>query len=335
VAAVRSHLVRAVVCRELGDPESLAVEERPSPPIGADQLRLRVRACGVNYVDALFVAGRYQIRPEPPFVPGSEIAGDVIEVGSAVRGWTVGDRASASVGLGGFVDEAVVAAGACHPTPATLDDPRAATMGQSYSTAWFTLTRRTRLEPGEWVVALGAGGGVGLATLDVARALGARTLAVASSAEKLQRCIERGVHDVVNAGYEDVKSRVRMLTGGGADVVVDPVGGELSEAGLRSLREQGRLMVLGFASGEIPRLPANQVLLRNRHVIGVDWGAWALSRPREQRVLWGEVADAVTAGRLDPVAPTVLPLDRAAQALRDLLERRVVGKLCLVPEATA
>jgi NADPH:quinone reductase len=321
------------VCRELGEPESLVIEERPSPLLGPDRLRLRVRACGVNYVDALFVAGRYQIRPEPPFVPGSEIAGEVIEVGPDVRGWAVGDRAIASVGLGGFVDEAVVPAAACNPTPATVDDPRAATMGQSYSTAWFTLTRRTHVEPGEWVAALGAGGGVGLATLDVARALGARTLAVASSADKLQRCIERGVHDVVNAGYEDVKDRVRTLTGGGADVVVDPVGGALSEAGLRALREQGRLMILGFASGEIPRLPANHVLLRNRLVIGVDWGAWALSRPREQRVLWGEVADAVTAGRLDPVAPTVLPLEAAATALRDLLERRVVGKLCLVPDA--
>lgn len=321
--------MRAVVCRELGEPETLVVEEREPVACGPGRVRVRVWAAGLNYVDALFVQGRYQIKPPLPFVPGSELAGEITEIGDGVDGLAVGDRVMASVGLGAFVDEAVLAAGQVIPIPDRLSYGQAATMGQSYATAWFTLTRRTVLTETDWVLVLGAAGGVGLATLDVARALGASTIAAASGREKLDLCIARGAHQVIDYSTEDLKGRARELTDGGVGVVVDPVGGPLAEQALRSLGDDGRFMVVGFASGEIPALPANQILLRNRRVIGVDWGAWALGHPEENRWLLQEVLDRVADGSLDPVEPTAYPLDEVGTALRDLLERRVVGKACL------
>lgn len=326
--------MRAVVCQAFDEPERLVIEDRETEVCVPGRVRVRVWASGLNFVDALIVQGRYQIRPGLPFVPGSELSGEVTEVGDGVEGWAVGDRVMASVGLGGFVDEAVLRPEQLTRIPDELTFGQAATMGQSYATAWFTLTRRTQLRPGEWVVTFGAAGGVGLAVLDAARALGANTLAVASTPEKLQLCIERGAHAVVDSSAPvdeagTVRQRIRDITGGGADVVVDPVGGPLAEEGLRSLGEGGRLMVVGFASGEIPSLPANQVLLRNRSVIGVDWGAWAMSHGGENAQLLDEVLAAVADGRLSPVEPSVFPLSEVGTALRDLLERRIVGKACL------
>ncbi len=178
---------------------------------------------------------------------------------------------------------------------------------------------------------LGAAGGVGLAMLDVARALELNTIAVASSREKLELCIRRGAHEVIDYTEEDLKARVREITGGGADIAVDPVGGPHAEAALRSLGEFGRLIIIGFASGDIPSLPANQMLLRNRSVLGVDWGMWALAHGAENAELMGEVLDAVGRGALTPVEPESVPLLEAGRAMRDLLDRRVSGKLCLVP----
>ncbi len=307
------------------------VDEREPGPCGPGQVRIRVRAAGVNFVDALFVQGRYQIQPPLPFVPGSELAGEVTEVGgqAEAEGWRVGERVLASVGLGAFADEVLVPASVPVRIPDELSDGQAATIGQSYATAWFTLTRRTTLSPEDWVLVLGAAGGLGLATLDVARCLGARTVAAASDAERLRLCIERGAHEVVDYSVEELRHRVREITSGGADVAVDPVGGPLAEQALRSLGNGGRLAILGFASGDIPQLPANQVLLRNRTVLGVDWGAWAMANPEDNRSLFAEVLQAVVERRLHPVEPTAYPLESAAVALRDLLERRVVGKACL------
>jgi len=337
--------MRAVVCRTLGEPEELDVIERDSAPCGPGQVRIRVWAAGVNYVDALFVQGRYQIKPPLPFVPGSELAGEITEIGSDVATlsadtiddttddgsprWQVGDRVFASIGLGAFADEVLVPASVPVPIPANLSYGQAATMGQSYATAWFTLTRRTAVQAGDWVVVLGAAGGLGLATLDVARCLGANTIAVASSAERLRLCIERGAHQVVDYSSEDLKTRVRELTDGGAQIVIDTVGGPTTDAALRSLGNGGRLMVLGFASGDIPDVAANQVLLRNRSVLGVDWGAWAMAEPEANRALMDEVLGCVESGDLRPVEPTGYALKDASSALRDLLERRVVGKACL------
>lgn len=322
--------MRAVVCTRFDEPEALELRQLDTPPCGPCDARVHVWASGLNYVDALFVQGRYQIRPPLPFVPGSELAGEVTEVGDEVDGVAVGDRVMASIGLGGYADEVVVAADRLVAIPDRLSYGQAATMTQSYATAWYALTRRTTLAPDEWVVVLGAAGGVGLAAIDVARALGAKVVAAASSPEKLAVCIERGAHGVVDYGTEPLKERVRELTDGGSDVVVDPVGGDLAEPALRSLGDGGRYLVIGFASGSIPNLPANQILLRNRTVLGVDWGAWALADPGADAELFSEVLAAVDHGSLDPAEPTVYPLAEAGSALRDLLERRVTGKACLV-----
>jgi len=321
--------MRAVVCKELGDPEGLTVEQVPTVPCGPGEVRVRIWACGVNYVDALFVQGRYQIKPAVPFTPGSEISGELTEIGAEVDGWSIGDRVISSIGLGGFADEIVIDPARLLPLPDRLTFGQGATMFQSYATAWFTLTRRTSVAAGDWVGTLGAAGGVGLAMIDVARSLGASTLAAVSSAERARLCIERGAHSVVDYSAEDLKTRVRELTDGGADVMIDPVGGPLADAALRSLGENGRLMVVGFASGTIPDLPANQILLRNRQVIGVDWGAWALANVDENDALMAEVMEAIERGVLNPIEPDEYPLADAGQALRDLLERRVTGKVCL------
>lgn len=309
----------------------MVISEGPRRDCPPASVRISIRAAGLNYVDALFTQGKYQIKPPLPFTPGSELAGEVVEVGSSVKGWNVGDRVCASVGLGGYTEEAILAPSQLLRIPDTLSFGQAATMIQSYATAWFTLTRRVPVKAGESVVVLGAAGGVGLAALDVARALDARTVAVASTDEKLTLCTERGADDAINYATEDLKTRMRDLTGGGADVVVDPVGGPFSEAALRGLGTFGRLAIIGFATGDIPSLPTNQVLLRNRSVVGIDWGAWAMGDPDQNGELLDEVMAAAGEGRLDPIEPVTYPLERVADALNDLLGRRVTGKAALVP----
>jgi NADPH2:quinone reductase len=331
--------MRAVVCEELGPPSSLVIGERPDPPPpGPGFVTIAVEAAGVNYVDALFVQGQYQIKPRLPFVPGSEVAGTIAAVGDGVTGLAVGDRVLASCGLGGFAEQVTVAADAAVPLPGELDAARAATFTQSYATALFSLRDRARLAPDEIVLVLGAGGGIGLATIDVARALGARTIAAASSAGKRDAAVAAGAAAVIDTSTESVKIRARELASEiagrpvtGVDVVMDPVGGELAEEALRAIGEGGRYLVVGFASGTIPSLPLNQVLLRNRTLLGVDWGAWAMAHPAPQAALLRDLLGWVHEGRLQPTAPTTYPLARTAEALDDLLARRVVGKLALVP----
>jgi NADPH2:quinone reductase len=324
--------VRAAVCNELGPPSVLRVEERPDPEPGPGQVAVAVEAAGVNFVDGLFVAGEYQIKPALPFVPGSEVAGHVVAVGTDVSNVAVGDRVLASVGLGGFASRVVVAANSAIALPEGLDAARAATFTQSYSTCLFALRDRAAAAPGETVLVLGAGGGVGLAAIGVARALGCRVLGVASSADKRQAALDAGAEAVVDPAAESVKDVARAWAGGtGVDLVVDPIGGALAEPSLRALGDRGRYLVVGFASGDIPSVPLNQILLRNRSVIGIDWGIWAMTHSAEQRALLDDLLAMVAAGTLDPVRPAEYPLDDVAGALEDLLGRRAVGKIALVP----
>jgi NADPH2:quinone reductase len=323
--------MQRVVCTRWGAPEDLEVVEEQVPAPGPGQVLVEVAAAGVNFVDALFVAGTYQIKVPPPFTPGSELAGTVQALGEGVEGLALGDRVLCSVGLGAYASHVVVPARAAVPVPEGLDLDRAAALVQSYCTAWFSLTRRTTVAPGSTVLVLGAAGGVGLAAIDVARHLGARVLAAASSPAKLDAARAAGAHEAIDYSVESLKERARELSGGGVDVVVDPVGGPHTDAALRALGELGRLLVIGFAAGEIPSVPVNQVLLRNRSVIGVDWGAWAMANAAQQRDLLDEVLGAVEREELRPAAPTVRPLDDAGVVLRDLLERRLQGKVVLSP----
>lgn len=321
--------MRTVICQELSGPDGLTIENRPSPQCPPGQVRVAVKASGLNYVDALFTQGRYQIKPPLPFTPGSEIAGVITEAGSSVEGWSIGERVSASIGLGGYSEEVLLNPTQIVRVPTRLSFGQAATMIQSYATAWFALTRRTQVRPGEWIVVLGAAGGVGLAVIDVAKSLGANVIAAASTTEKLSLCSRRGADAAINYSTEDLKSRVREITRGGANKVLDPIGGTLCEQGLRSLDVNGQLMIIGFATGDIPSIPANQILLRNRDVIGVDWGAWAMANPAENNQVIDEILAAVSTGTINPIEPKSYPVEQVNAALNDLLERRVTGKACL------
>jgi NADPH2:quinone reductase len=322
--------MRRVACVELGPPEVLTVEETAPASPGPGQVAVDVEAAGVNYVDALFVSGEYQIKPPLPFVPGSEVAGVVSALGDGVEGLEIGDRVMAVPGLGGYAEQVVLGHRQVVPVPGDLDAPRAATFVQSYATAAFALTRRTTVAGGEVVLVLGAGGGVGLAATDVATALGARVIGAASNEEKRAAAVAMGAVAVIDTATEDLKARARELGGGGVDLVVDPIGGDATEPALRALRWGGRYVVIGFAAGAIPSLPLNQVLLNNRTVLGVDWGAWSMRDPAGQGRLLDELGAMVADGRIHPIAPTTYPLEDAAPALRDLLERRITGKVALV-----
>jgi len=323
--------MRAVVCQQLGPLSDLVIEDRQSLAPGPDEVIIDVRAAGVNYVDGLICQGRYQIKPPTPFVPGSEIAGEVTAAGSAVKGVSVGDRVIAMTGFGGFADQVAVPAASVIPIPSNLEFGQAAALIQSYSTALFTLTKRTTVAPGEWVLVLGAGGGIGLASIDVSIALGARVIAAASSPDKLEAAEAMGAEETIAYEDEDLKTRARELSGGGVDVVLDSVGGKHAEPALRATRWNGRYCVVGFASGTIPALPMNQVLLNNRTVVGVDWGAWTFRDHEGYRALLGELMAMVGDGKLHPPIPTERPLVEAARAMEDLIARNVTGKVVLVP----
>jgi NADPH:quinone reductase len=327
--------MRAVVCHELGPIENLVVEERASAPLGPNDVRVAVTACGVNYVEGLIVQGLYQIKPPTPFVPGMEVVGRIVEVGNEVTTRAVGERVFANVMIGGYVSESVIHEARTLVLPDSLTDGQAATFMQSYMTGMFALRERTGVRDGETMLVLGAGGGVGLAAIDLGVALGLRVIAAASSAEKRALATSMGAEAVIDTSVDDVKERSKewAATIGrptGVDVLYDPVGGELGETCLRALGEGGRYVVIGFVGG-IPRLPANQILLRNRTVVGVDWGAWAGRHAAENEAMLSDVLDLVASGRLHPVEPTTYPLDHAAQALGDLANRRVAGKVALIP----
>jgi NADPH2:quinone reductase len=323
--------VRAVVCSEFAPIDQLHIEERPDPEPGPGKVVVAVRAAGVNFVDGLFVQGKYQIKPPLPFTPGGEVAGDVVAVGDGVDSVAVGDRVLAMPWLGGFSSHVEVAAGGAVPIPGALSYGQAAALVQSYGTMLFAYTKRLSVQPGEWVLVLGAGGGIGLAAVDVARHFGARVIAAASSPEKLAAAVAAGAEATIDYESEDLKARAREISGGGVDIVVDPVGDRYADPALRALGWMGRYLVIGFAGGQIPSLPINQVLLNNRSLVGVDWGAWTMRDPAGNQELLALMMQLAGSGGISPVEPTPFPLDDVVDVLSALQDRKVAGKVVLVP----
>ncbi|HVM63971.1 MAG TPA: NADPH:quinone oxidoreductase family protein [Acidimicrobiales bacterium] len=328
--------MRAAVCRELGPPESVRVEEMPAPELGPGQVRVRVQAASVNFPDVLLVAGDYQLKVPPPFVPGSELAGVVVEVagdlsGGADRGSgpAVGQRVAGNTLVGAFAEEAVVSASSLTPVPDAVGDEAAAAFGVAHRTAYHVLRSVAGLEPGDELVVLGAGGGVGLAAVQLGVVLGATVTAVASSEEKLAAAAAMGATHLVDHRAGDLRGSLRAALPGGADVVVDPVGGALSEPALRTLRFGGRFVTVGYASGEIPRIALNLVLLKGVAVLGFQFIDFATHMPErrardetELQQLWAE-------GRAFPHIGATFSLDDAAGALRWVADGRAVGKVVI------
>jgi NADPH2:quinone reductase len=321
--------MRAIVCNELGPPENLRIEERPRLAPGPGQVSIAVKAAGVNFVDTLLTQGLYQIKPQPPFVPGSDVAGVIDAVGEGVTHLKEGDPVMGSSGLNAFAEYVVCPARGVFPLPEELDFERAAGFVQSYATSLFALETRGGLQEGETLLVLGAAGGTGSAAMDIAMAMGAKVIAAASSDEKLASCKERGAIGLINYETEDLKLRAKELSGGGVDMVYDPVGGDYSEQALRALAPGGRHLVIGFAAGEIPRVPFNLVLLKQCQVVGVDWGGWVSKNFEENYALLKKLGTLLDSGRLKPPAPQTYRFEDAPQALRDLMNRKVIGKAVL------
>jgi NADPH2:quinone reductase len=323
-------LMKTMLVQELGSLDALEIVEAPRSELGQGHVRVDVLACGLNYVDSLMIEGRYQIKPPVPYRPGSEIVGRITEVASGVENLKVGDRVFVPIGQGGFSNEAIVHASRALPIPDSLSDGQGATFMQSYLTAWFAFQHRAVIQEGDTMLVLGAGGGVGLAAVDLAVSMGVKVIVAASSAEKRQLGLDLGAFGAIDVLTEDVKVRARELSDNKLDLVYDPVGGDLAEQCLRALSPGGQYLVVGFVAG-IPRLPANHILLTNRTVVGIDWGAWMLRNQQANGEMLLEVMKEISAGRLHPVEPKSYPMTDAVQAMRDLQNRQVAGKVALIP----
>ena len=319
--------MKAVLCKAFGPPESLVVEEVPAPAMRENGVRVRVHAAGVNFPDVLIIQGKYQYKPDFPFSPGGEASGEVIEVGPEVTRVKPGDRVVAGMTYGAFAEEVVADEHRVLPVPGDLDLTTAAGVSLTYGTSAYALIQRGELKPGETLLVHGAAGGVGLAAVEIGKVLGARVIATAGSDEKLAVAAERGADEVINYSKGPFRERVKELTGGnGADVIYDPVGGDIFEQSLRCINWGGRLLVIGFTSGRIPQAPANLVLLKGCSIVGVFWGSW-LGRGGEGNARnMARVFEWIREGKLRPHISHRFPLERASEALYALIERRVIGK---------
>jgi NADPH:quinone reductase len=326
--------VKAILCSRFGGPEVLEVGEVDEPVAGEDQVVIDVAACAINFPDLLMIQDLYQFKPGLPYVPGSEVAGVIRQTGPGVDTFSVGDRVIGSVSTGGLAERAVLPAGRLVGVPDGISMDQAAGLIYAYGTAHHALRDRAQVQPGESLLVLGAAGGVGLAAVELGRLMGARVIAAASTHEKLALCRKRGADETINYAVEDLKARVRELTGGaGADVVYDPVGGAYSEPAVRSTAWAGRYLVIGFAAGDIPRVPLNLPLLRGCSIVGVFWGAFVGRNPDGLRRTVAQLAEWWRSGELAPHVFHNYPLERTADAFRDLAERRVLGKVVIDPGA--
>lgn len=326
--------MKAIVCEQFGPPSQLVLKDLPSPQPGAGQVLVSVRACSLNFPDTLIIQGKYQFKPELPFTPGSDIAGVVKAVGEGVSQYKVGDEVFGFVMHGGYAEEVVADSKNVFPKPPGMPDPVAASFLLAYGTSYHALKDRAQLKEGETLVVLGASGGVGLAAVELGKAMGARVIAAASTADKLALCQKHGADDTINYETEDLKARIKELTDGkGADVIYDPVGGAYSEPAIRAMAWQGRFLVVGFAAGDIPRIPLNLTLLKGCQIVGVFWGSFAQRDPSMNIQNAMQLMQWLQAGQLKPHIHRLYPLEEAPQALEEMMDRKVKGKSIIVMEA--
>ena len=323
--------MKAVLCKEYGPPDSLVLAEVEPLKPGKGQVVISVKACGVNFPDTLIIQGKYQFKPDMPFTPGSEIAGIVKEVGEGVEHVQVGEHVIAFTGVGGFAEEVAADAAKLIKMPFGMDFATAAAFTLVYGTSHHALKDRAQLKSGETLLVLGAAGGVGLAAVELGKVMGAHVIAAASSAEKLAVCQQHGADELINYSTEDLKERVKALTRGkGVDVIFDPLGGSYSEAALRSIAWNGRMLVIGFAAGDIPRIPLNLTLLKGSSIVGVFWGSFTEREPQRNQEHLQELLTWFAQGKLKPHISATYPLEQAADALNDVMNRKVKGKVVLV-----
>ena len=324
--------MRAVLCEAFGPPDTLVVREVPDPEPGDGQVVIDVAGCGINFPDVLIIEDKYQFKPDLPFSPGGEVSGTVSAVGGGVEGVSVGDRVVALLGWGGMADKVVAPAASIVAVPDDVDLVQAAGFLMAHGTSHHALVDRARLQEGETLLVLGAAGGVGLAAVELGAVLGARVIAAASTDEKLALCRDRGASETINYSTEDLRGRLKELTGGqGVDVCYDPVGGDLSEPALRSMAWNGRFLVVGFAAGDIPRIPLNLPLLKGCSVVGVFWGAFTGKEPDRHAAHIAELLGWMAEGRISPHVSATYPLERAGEAISELAERRATGKVVVTP----
>lgn len=322
--------MKAVLCKQFGPPESLVIEDLPSPKAGPGEVVVSVRAASLNFPDVLIIQNKYQFKPPLPFSPGSEMAGTIKEVGDGVKGVMPGDRVIAFTTFGAFAEEVKLEAARLVPIPEGMDFNSAAAFLLTYGTSDHALRDRGVLKAGETLLVLGAAGGVGLAAIEIGKAMGAKVLACASGADKLEVCAQHGADAGINYATEDLRGRIKALTDGkGVDVVYDAVGGPYTEPALRATAWRGRLLVVGFAAGDIPRIPLNLALLKGCSIVGVFWGDFARREPKAFAASIAQLGAWFREGRLKPHVSQTFPLAQAAQALRLMAARKVKGKVVL------
>lgn len=322
--------MKAILCKAYGLPSSLVLEDIESPKPKEKEVLVSLKACGVNFPDTLIIQGLYQFKPPLPFTPGSDIAGIVKEVGSEVKHLKVGDEVFGFVSYGGFAEEVIVPSNVCFPKPPSMDFPTAASFLLAYGTSYHALKDRAQLKAGETLLVLGASGGVGLAAVELGKLMGAKVIAAASSDDKLALCKEYGADETINYETEDLKNRIKELTDGkGVDVVYDPVGGHYSEAALRSMAWEGRFLVVGFAAGDIPKIPLNLTLLKGCSIVGVFWGSFAMKTPKKNMVNTMELMQWYGEGKLKPHIHGIYPLADTSKALEEMMNRQVKGKVVI------
>ncbi len=325
--------MKAVLVKEFGPIEQLVVEEVPSPNAKKGQVVIQVKACGVNFPDILITQGLYQFKPPLPFSPGGEVAGIIKEVGEGVNHLSVGQAVFTGVLFGGFAEEVAADANMVFPMPDKMDFVTASSIMMTYGTSYHALKDRAHLKAGETLLVLGAAGGVGLAAVDIGKAMGAKVIAAASTDEKLALCQAYGADELINYSSQNLKERLKAIAGSkGIEVVYDPVGGEYSEAAFRAMAWEGRFLVVGFAAGDIPKLPLNLPLLKGAQVVGVFWGAFTQRFPQKNTQNFMEIMQLFSEGKLRNHIHSTYPLERATEALKEMSERRVKGKVVLVTE---